>query len=202
QALVREGFRCILTGRHDLRSSLKNDKLRQRANAGSPSGIVPTGCCYISSQATVQSVSRAIGSDEKPQYASSILAVMTLFGLDELAQEIASQNEVHDLPNIMIMRTELRDLFNELEFWLEPAQTANEYIVRGPAYILSPYDLHPGSTVRFQDHSGRALPLPDRRLVALRAACARVVHMSGMGEYFEQWEDDDDQLPFLLPDGS
>ncbi|EJD35714.1 hypothetical protein AURDEDRAFT_175229 [Auricularia subglabra TFB-10046 SS5] len=129
---------------------------------------------------------------------------MKSFGLGDLAQAIVSEDGVHDLSNVMIMRSELHDSFDALDFWLEPTHTANEYIIRGPADILAPYGLRPGTTVRFQDRSGCAPPLalPDRRLLALHAACARGVHMSGASEYLEKWEDDDDQPPFLLPDGS
>ncbi|EJD42541.1 hypothetical protein AURDEDRAFT_185961 [Auricularia subglabra TFB-10046 SS5] len=202
-ALAREGFRCILTGHYDMSSCLKNEELMRRVTAGSH-GYMSTGCCHIFPQATVQNVSKDTDSvnDDKRQYARALLAVMTLFGLDELAQEIASQNGVHDLSNIMIMSAGLHIAFDLLHIWLEPARTANEYIISGPAPALAPYNLHPGTTVRFQDHSGRALGLPDRRLLALHAACARVVHMSGAAEFFERWEDDDDQPPFLLPDGS
>ncbi|EJD33068.1 hypothetical protein AURDEDRAFT_117942 [Auricularia subglabra TFB-10046 SS5] len=202
-ALAREGFRCILTGHYDLSSCMKNEELMRRVNAAGLA-YLPTECCHIFSQATVQNVSKETGAvtDDKRQYATAVLAVMKSFGLDGLARDIASPNGVHDLSNIMIMSTGLHTAFDLLHFWLEPARTANEYIISGPASALLSHGLQPGTTVRFQDHSDRGLALPDRRLLALHAACARVVHMSGAAEYFERWEDDDDQPPFLLPDGS
>ena len=47
-----------------------------------------------------------------------------------------------------------------------------------------------------------APPPPDPRLLALHAICARVAHMSGSAEYFDQVERDKEEMNVLALDGS
>jgi hypothetical protein len=46
------------------------------------------------------------------------------------------------------------------------------------------------------------LPLPNPKLLALHAACARVCVMSGAAEYFDKIRSDMEELPVLAEDGS
>jgi len=48
----------------------------------------------------------------------------------------------------------------------------------------------------------RDLILPDRRLLALHAACARVAHMSGAAEIIDKWSSEAEESQVLLADGS
>jgi hypothetical protein len=49
---------------------------------------------------------------------------------------------------------------------------------------------------------GLDLPLPDARLLALHATCARVAHMSGAAEYMDKWDRDVEGMKTLSSDGS
>ena len=63
--------------------------------------------------------------------------------------------------------------------------------------------LNPSSIVQFKNHNPKKeLPLPNPALLALHAACARVLHMSGAAEYFDQCDRDDEELRVLSEDGS
>jgi hypothetical protein len=50
---------------------------------------------------------------------------------------------------------------------------------------------------------GNQIPeLPDRDLIALHAACARVAYLSGAAEYFDMLERDAEETAVLASDGS
>lgn len=55
-------------------------------------------------------------------------------------------------------------------------------------------------TVTFVPRAG--VPLPDPRYLALHAACAKVVHASGMAEILDRAFDDLESMPTLSNDGS
>ena len=46
------------------------------------------------------------------------------------------------------------------------------------------------------------LPYPSQKLLALHAACAKVAHLSGAGEYIDKFDRDADDLDVLATDGS
>ena len=49
---------------------------------------------------------------------------------------------------------------------------------------------------------GIALPeLPSRGLIGLRASCARVAHMSGAAEYFDEIHRDEEDIKVMATDG-
>lgn len=48
----------------------------------------------------------------------------------------------------------------------------------------------------------KEIPPPNPLLLALHAACARVAHMSGAAEYFNQIERDTEDMKVLASDGS
>jgi hypothetical protein len=73
----------------------------------------------------------------------------------------------------------------------------NQYALRA----TSPNILNPlPATVTFIARGG--LPLPDPRYLALHAACARVSHLSGAGEYIDTVNRDIDATLILAKDGS
>lgn len=59
----------------------------------------------------------------------------------------------------------------------------------------------PSDTCKLTD--AKRIPIiPDRRLLALHAACARVAHMSGAAEFLDQLFWDAEESRVLLSDGS
>jgi hypothetical protein len=46
-----------------------------------------------------------------------------------------------------------------------------------------------------------ALPVPSPELLALHAACAKVAHLSGAGEYIDKLDRDAEELDVLACDG-
>jgi hypothetical protein len=51
-----------------------------------------------------------------------------------------------------------------------------------------------GNKVVFADNSGRGIPLPDPRYLAVHAAFAKVLHSSGVGKYFFQSQDKEGEV--------
>ena len=59
----------------------------------------------------------------------------------------------------------------------------------------------PFDTCKLPD-AERILILPDRRILALHATCARVAHLSGAAEFLDQLAFDIEETQVLLEDGS
>lgn len=56
-------------------------------------------------------------------------------------------------------------------------------------------------SMAFPEDQRKAI-LPDRRLLALHAVCARVAHMSGAAEFIDKLHFDEEESQVLLADGS
>ena len=83
---------------------------------------------------------------------------------------------------------------NSIGFW---QAVTNQYALRATnPNILNPLP----ATVTFTARGG--LPLPDPRYLALHAACAKVAHLSGAGEYIDAVDRDIDSTLVLAKDGS
>lgn len=116
-------------------------------------------------------------------------------------------------------------MFNSLSLWLEPTDIADQVrvvIVSGLSHQLirtcpmqykvcfAPWERGSApagvpDVVAFSVHpaaGAHGLPLPDRRLLAIHAACARAAQLSGAAEYMDRWEWDEDVTPHLAEDGS
>lgn len=56
--------------------------------------------------------------------------------------------------------------------------------------------------VTFTSSDATTLPVPSPELLALHAACAKVAHLSGVGEEIDKFDRDLDDLHVLAADGS
>ena len=56
------------------------------------------------------------------------------------------------------------------------------------------------TTVTFTTPDPVLLPLPDPKYLALHAVCARVAHLSGAGEHFEELDRDTEEIAVLAND--
>ncbi|KAJ7761707.1 hypothetical protein B0H16DRAFT_1809794 [Mycena metata] len=108
---------------------------------------------------------------------------------------------VHDYPNILTMRMDLRHLFDQLDFWFEEVVgEENTYTIVSPDDLAFQQPSPPPKRVTFRvdpavvaacDSAGTKPPkLPSPALLAIRAACSRVAHVSGAAKQFDQirWE--------------
>ena len=132
------------------------------------------------------------------------------FGYGDIQKELEGP-AIHSLGNVLTLQTGVHNLFEGLNLWLEPVsgkvqsrsplrcrlyadlgEQAHTYDVRLADPVLG-RGMGIKSPVQFKVHhvdiSGckrpdpAYLPLPDPRYLELHAACCKVAHMSGAGQY-------------------
>ncbi|GJE94029.1 hypothetical protein PsYK624_101970 [Phanerochaete sordida] len=203
RALARDGFCCMLSGNYgyDRTSVSRLPELKQSALR-----MVTTNCCYILSESTLQNVDPEDPEcNDNREYTGKVLSVLESFGLGSLVRSVSTLNGIHHLSNVLTMSMQLHDLFDDLSLWLEGTGTPHEYNICVSDQLLMPSDIKE-RTVRFwvhvKDVDEETLPLPDPALLALHAACARAVNMSGAAEYMDKIDCDAEDLQVLAEDGS
>jgi hypothetical protein len=61
---------------------------------------------------------------------------------------------------------------------------------------------HAKDEVQFVTSDPKEMPVPNPLYLRLHAACAKIAHMSGMGELIDHWENELDEMDVLASDGS
>ncbi|KAJ6556459.1 hypothetical protein B0H19DRAFT_1152648 [Mycena capillaripes] len=202
-ALLRDGYRCMLTGQYDLDSADLHPELNDRAAANGVNMAV-TQCAHIFSET-------AQDGEQKTDYAASAMAILRVFGLDGKAESLVGGN-VHKHFNILTMRSDLHYLFDHLEFWLEEVigeentynvvSNKNKVFKMGlplPARVT--FRVDPDMVVACTASNTDLPALPSPSLLAIRAACSRVAHMSGAAEQIDQILRDLEDTPVMAEDG-
>ncbi|KAJ7125914.1 hypothetical protein C8R44DRAFT_668229 [Mycena epipterygia] len=202
-ALLRDGYRCMLTGQYDLDSADLHPELNDRAAADGVNMAV-TQCAHIFSET-------AQDGEQKTEYAASAMAILRVFGLNDKAESLVGGN-VHKHFNILTMRSDLHHLFDHLEFWLEEVigeenaykivSIKNKVFKMGlplPACVTFRVDPDMVAACTASKTDLPALPSPS--LLAIRAACSRVAHMSGAAEQVNQILRDLEDTPVMAEDG-
>ncbi|CAE6477690.1 hypothetical protein ACGC1H_002392 [Rhizoctonia solani] len=193
RALVRDGYRCQLTGRFDYNAYFGSPVVRAQADASPAAGVGTTQCHHI----LPQYISHHIENNEERRVtAATVWSVVTDFG--GIPPQEINGDGIHNLTNIMTLRNDIHTSLDKLQLWLEPIEgTDNMYNVGRRAPIVCP-EVPPTITLA----TDTPLPLPDRRYLALHAACAKVVLMSGAAEPIDTLLRDAENTKVLSPDGS
>ncbi|KDQ49769.1 hypothetical protein JAAARDRAFT_142978 [Jaapia argillacea MUCL 33604] len=195
QALIRDRFRCIVTGIYDQRAkSLPYISLEDLLSAG---GTVYTDCVHIAPDSAY--LNRAANSHEKSDYSADVLAVLKSFGYDV---DSLNGEKVHSLFNVMTLQWDVHDFFDRLGLWFEKTATPNCYKVRTADPLFLYGLLSKMDKVTFTTPDPVKLPLPSPELLALHAACAQVAHLSGAGEYVDRLLEDMEEMGVLAHDGT
>ncbi|KAG6817987.1 hypothetical protein H0H93_006891 [Arthromyces matolae] len=202
QALLRDGYKCTLSGFYDKSSVAKYPELRNSQRDG---------------EITVFTQVAHIFSESASQYrfldcAGTVFAMLKMFGLENRARELYGAG-VNDLHNVITMYMDFHMSFDRLHLWLEPVPgMANTYQICGPdstAGFFTPFK--PDRRVTFTVEpsaaeaaakQGKTLSLPDPCLLSLRAACSRVAHLSGAAEHHDEILRDLEEITVLADDGS
>ncbi|KAJ7364853.1 hypothetical protein DFH08DRAFT_840151 [Mycena albidolilacea] len=203
ESLVRDGFRCMVTGQYDFDSCDRHTDLEAAREAENVPRAV-TQCAHIFSES-------AQDSDKKTDYAASAMAILEMFGLNAQAESLVGRN-VHKHFNILTMRSDLHHLFDHLTFWLEEViGEKNTYKVCSVRDKVRTLPSPPPERVTFKVDpkleaecwaAGKEPPaLPSPALLAIRAACSRVVHMSGAAEQIDQILRDLEDISVMADDG-
>ncbi|KIM73234.1 hypothetical protein PILCRDRAFT_731746 [Piloderma croceum F 1598] len=199
-AFIRDGYRCVISGRTDARVYETNADVRAAWDAAvllDPSmRLASTTCAHIFPESINRNI---IGENEgghKHQYAASVWAVMERFG-QVLGVDELNGADIHRMRNVMTMERGLHDLFDSLGIWFEATPTVNRYNVRGK---YAAYTMGIQNPITFPTNG--SLPAPDPRYLKLHAACAQVAHLSGAGEYIDNILRDMETTRVLAKDGS
>ncbi|KAH7876598.1 uncharacterized protein C8R40DRAFT_1042116 [Lentinula edodes] len=199
KALVRDGYRCVVTGTIDTECKGFFDLTELKK-----SGTLRTECAHIIPEATY------FGLDKGKtvcHYSASVLAVFDRFGVqfDKL-----NEGNIHSLWNVMTLVQPIHDSFDRLELWFEAT-------VSILLYALTVFSSFHEYFIKTTDETNRLLselngpitltssdpnvPLPDPKLLAFHAAACRVAYLSGATEYMEEILRDFERLNVLAEDG-
>ncbi|KAJ7584852.1 hypothetical protein C8J56DRAFT_892567 [Mycena floridula] len=208
RALYRDDYRCTMTGAYDFESTLQHGELREAMAKMQPKPqCTTTQCAHIFSESAQDK--------DKVLYASSVLAILKMFGHESLIDKIVG-GHVNDLLNVMTMSQSLHSLYDLLTFWLEPVHDQslqeNTYNVKTLVDEFFSLTDAPPRQITFQispkiqeECAALKVPLPElpsRTLLSIRAACSRVANLSGGAEQIEQMMRDLEETTVLSEDGS
>ncbi|KIJ23303.1 hypothetical protein M422DRAFT_276150, partial [Sphaerobolus stellatus SS14] len=112
KALVRDNFRCPISGIVDKTSFLKNRELRQMV-AREKLRIGCTECAHIISESINSNITRG---SPKEQYATTVWAVLERFGYRGLSDELNGP-KVHRLDKVITMGHDIHQDFYNLRLW-------------------------------------------------------------------------------------
>ncbi|TFK96672.1 hypothetical protein BDV98DRAFT_575672 [Pterulicium gracile] len=142
--------------------------------------------------------------------AASSMAISEVFGLEDTMHRLVG-GDVNSLGNVLTLAKSLRNLLDDCVFWLEEIDAEpNTYETISHFEFLDRCSPAPRPRIAFavdptllptQEERDK-LPLPDRGLMAIRAACARVAYMSGAAEHRERILREEEIVDTLAEGGS
>ncbi|THH28676.1 hypothetical protein EUX98_g5526 [Antrodiella citrinella] len=189
QALIRDGYRCVVCGVWD-RHVPKKKKT-------TPGFTVRTQCAHIVPESIFVGLNvNSLGSaNSKADFSASMLAVLQCFGYDI---EASNGPAIHSLPNVMTLQADVHDAFDCLELWFVATEVPHCYEI-GTVPGTEPRELPP--TVEFTSTYPDKFALPSPAMLSLHATCAQVAHMSGAAEYLDELDRKIEEVSVLLSDG-
>ncbi|KAL6302408.1 hypothetical protein BKA93DRAFT_736934 [Sparassis latifolia] len=176
--LVRDNYRCVVTGRYDAATAIS--RYLEDKTFIAPAPIVPTELAHIIAESTNANIQ---GGGTKV-YAASAWAVLDRFGKVNVVDNELNGQGIHRLPNVLTMSVDVHIYFDTLQICV---LTALGVDLNNPVIQLTT--------------TNASLPLPDSRLLQLHATCAKVAHLSGAGEYIDATLRDMEELKVLASDG-
>ncbi|KAH8834085.1 hypothetical protein DL96DRAFT_1579392 [Flagelloscypha sp. PMI_526] len=200
-ALVRDGYRCVLSGAIDFTSSCKYEEV-----VDLPGGAAETNGAHLFS---------ASAHNANEGYTAAVLTVLKLFRLEAELESTLGDN-ANDPRNILTLDSTVHRFFEQLNMWLEEvADMPNTYDIVVPPSARRIFDKmyhRPPSRVTLRvaeellqecaEHNITPPALPDPKLIAIRASCARVAHLSGAAAQIDELDREVEQTLFLAEDGS
>ncbi|CCO36522.1 hypothetical protein BN14_10659 [Rhizoctonia solani AG-1 IB] len=170
--LRRDNFRSLLSGKIDYKS-YELEKVQLET---------PNDTTELTEVAHILPFSLSVGTkdrDTEIQRKAHVWEVISRFaGNDALIHDLNGQ-DINRLGNVLTLTATERNVFGRLKCWLEAIDgQPNTYCVAGRRAI------------------------PDPRLLEIHAACAKVAHASGMGEYIDSVLRDLEDLQVLPENGS
>ncbi|KAK0492963.1 hypothetical protein EDD18DRAFT_1357347 [Armillaria luteobubalina] len=196
-ALVRDNYRCIVSGTVDL-VSYEEDPMRFNE---APEVVATTSLGHIFSQSIMDhTAGMTRAARAKMEWAATAAAVIERFAGIPILEEL-NQNDIHRPENTFTIADGLHPAFDRLSFSLCPIDDDNNTyeIHTHPPNRNAMYRLPNRATLT--DATNGKIPLPDHRYFQLHHACATIAHLSGAGEVVEQLLRDMEDIKVLAEDG-
>jgi hypothetical protein len=127
KALIRDGFRCVVTGFYE-KSMVENNKELMKMAEEEGGTLIATNCAHIFAESesankdisgTNEGSSKVNLSCFNHHYAASMWAVMDRFGYKQIPSNL-NGNKIHCLENVLTLDVGVHSLFDELKLWFEP----------------------------------------------------------------------------------
>ncbi|RPD55394.1 hypothetical protein L227DRAFT_510242, partial [Lentinus tigrinus ALCF2SS1-6] len=196
-ALLRDDFRCMVTGKIDLHGvSLHLVEMPP------PSPTTVTECAHIFPQSLGFPSGGHYGADEdvlQKNHVATTWAILNRFGYTGMEEELAGSS-IHRLENVLTLDAVLHHFFDQLYLWFEavPDKPHTYRIETRPPYFPDPSEVPREVTFT----SRYNLPLPSPKYLRIHAACCRIAHLSGAVEYLDKVYRDREDLGVLAEDGA
>ncbi|CAE6535382.1 hypothetical protein RSOLAG22IIIB_01221 [Rhizoctonia solani] len=177
QSLIRDNYRCMLSGAVDDRAFESLPSVQAEVIATNKS-VVDTQCCHILTEHA------CCGHVEEIKYGDTLhnWTIAHLFGSTH--KDRLAGPGIHDLRNTLTLERGIHACFTRFLIWLEPTgKSENQYALRRKNKYI--YKWLP-DVFEFSSTSPD-LSLPDPQYLAIHAACARVVMLSGAAYYIEEF---------------
>ncbi|KXN83403.1 hypothetical protein AN958_01476 [Leucoagaricus sp. SymC.cos] len=194
-ALMRDGHRCVVTGKYDTRSVKMIQELEEMVNLDPSAMRESTQCAHIFSESTNSSIKPG---SAKREYAATMWAVMHRFGYEELPDEL-NGSKVHRLENVMTLVPGFHMDFDRLDIWFVATVQMNRYKLEAsdPSFLRSYPEF-----ITFTTPDPEKLPVPSPIYLAIHAACAKVAHLSGAAARIDEFYQDMEDGKTLDPNGA
>ncbi|KXN84426.1 hypothetical protein AN958_12636 [Leucoagaricus sp. SymC.cos] len=209
-ALVRDNFKCILSGIVAAQIWRKYADLFERVE---PQYLNFTACCPIMTNNARNWAETKVNATRFPilqqahvaQFATNAQSIFTSFGYPDLAHNLDGNN-IHSLCNVLTLRTSLQAHFNELNLWFEPTGIPGHYRVFTPQneptitdFVFRIALAQPAVQLTTPDPVILELPSPD--LLELHAACCKVANASGLHDFYQAMDPEYGECHCGDPDG-
>ncbi|KAF8130726.1 hypothetical protein EV363DRAFT_1450500 [Boletus edulis] len=125
---------------------------------------------------------------------SSALAILESFGFSEFSDKFNKSEGIHEVWNLLSLEHNVHQRFDNFELWFEATEELHCYKVcfsdeqDRVSFMSKSSRLCIDSFVVDFSSKDEQLTPPHPSLLALHATCARVAHMSGATEFFDQIE--------------
>ncbi|KAI0364614.1 hypothetical protein BV20DRAFT_1057101 [Pilatotrama ljubarskyi] len=188
QALVRDGFRCMLSGMLDI-----THRAAVRTCDSEPTDLLR--CCYI--LPPVEAVGHSdVAGDPREEHLTNAWTMLERFGFPHIKEQLCGAN-VHPLENVMTLGPRDATPIREDE---ATSQAHLHNIKLAPTLTYANLRLKPDAQVQFVARED--LPLPNPEYLRIRATCCRIAHISGAAQYADEVLRDMEDISVLAQDGS
>ncbi|KAF5335487.1 hypothetical protein D9611_012136 [Ephemerocybe angulata] len=172
----RDDRHCQLTGGPDIHSLVKYKWIEEKwLREEQDRNPVSVQGCHILHQITAP--------EDGDDYSKSTWALIERLGFRRILDELRGTG-VHRLENMMTMSPFANRFFNSLNIWLSPVDDEpNAYYIKHDIEYYEVLDLKLQEKVVFRTKKPDEWHLPSPKYLEIHAACARVAHFSGAGDY-------------------